>query len=60
MGVVPKSSGPWVSQKWALLSTNCGTLDKELPFLEPQFLICKMGTVIGSVLQGWEEVMKVM
>lgn len=35
-------------------------LGKEIPFLEPQFLICKMGTVIGAVLQGLEEVMKIM
>lgn len=35
-------------------------LGKEIPFLEPQFLICKMGTVIGAVLQGWEKVMKIM
>lgn len=57
--MVPKSSRSRISQNWALLSKGRVTLGKELRFSEPQFLICKMGTVKGSALQGWEEVNKV-
>lgn len=57
--MAPKSSGSGVSQNWALLWTSCVILGKEFPSLEPQYLTCKMGAVIGSVLQGWGEVNKI-